>query len=59
MDGSSAIFVQQAGVSTRPQKQLRHLHLPGDDCQVERRLQKQEVMQSVLSWDAVISRAES
>lgn len=41
VDGTTAIFVQQAGVGSRPQQHLHHLHLPGDHCQVERSLQEQ------------------
>lgn len=45
VEGTPAIFVQQAGVRPRPQQCLHHLHLPGDHRQVERSLQRrQEVM---------------
>ncbi len=40
--GTTAIFVQQAGVGPRPQQHLHHLHLPGDHRQVERSLQRQQ-----------------
>lgn len=39
VEGAAAVFVQQAGVGPRPQQHLHHLHLPGNDRQVERSLQ--------------------
>lgn len=49
VDGAPAIVVQQAGVGPCPQQHLHHLHLPGDDRQVERSLQRrQEATESVL-----------
>lgn len=48
VEGTTAIFVQQAGVGPRPQQHLHHLHLPGDHGQVERRLQRQQEVKALV-----------